>query len=122
MTIKVHIDRSWARRGWDIYICQERGDAMDLFYFENGGWMGREIESPLPFEPGPSLFLRDEWATALTEALLSHGVRPDIEARNEGELTAAKAHLADLEMLLELRLKPCEEAPCPSTTPTPPSR
>lgn len=124
MTLKIHVDRSWAKRGWDVYILEDQGTTMSIYRPDGDWWTAEALPAPFTKDPGaPSLFLRDEWATALTEVLMIHGVRPDIEARNEGELKAMSAHLADLQMLLELRLKPSrKELPCSPTNPTLPSR
>ena len=54
----------------------------------------------------PTLTIQSHLAQKLVEAFMGLGIKPDAEARNEGELGATKYHLEDLRTLLKIREKP----------------
>ena len=82
--------------GFDVYVLSKRSDGNFIL---NGDVWSEAKEGD---EHKPTFRLTSEMAKLLTEALLSKGVRPDEESRNEGRLEATRYHLEDLRKMLKL--------------------
>ena len=100
---QVSVEHNPSMRAWDVYVLSERQDGGQLYIarpaLNDWGWTVTPVTEQ---RTDPSLVLAEEVAQGLVTALMQRGVRPDVEARNEGELDATKRHLADLRAMLGL--------------------
>ena len=99
------VERDYGYRGYRVYF-RRRGELREVLEGRNGKLEGRVIDTPEEemAEVWPAFVLEEEVARKLIEQFLTLGVRPDVEARNEGELEATKRHIEDLQGIIA-RLK-----------------
>lgn len=107
--IEVHVERDILRKGFNVYVGRvdpETGAIGALARIPQDGEAGTFGFVWEDVEPGvttePTMFLTEPIAQSLAGSLVEGGVRPDEDARLEGELEATRAHLEDVRALLGL--------------------
>lgn len=97
---KVIVQSSPMKFGYNVYVIERGHDGTRLLRGDN--WYK---VSPDASTHDPTYFFDEETAKMILEQLLQQGVRPDDEAKREGEIKATKYHLEDLRNLLKLNPK-----------------
>jgi len=99
-TIKVEVERDYARYGYAVWVTERRG--VDLYVLapdENYEWVGHKVD-PSVADNRPSLRLPKEYADALLAALQEAGAKNrnrDHElGAMQGKLEATERHLSDM--------------------------
>jgi hypothetical protein len=103
------VEYDYVVSGYNVYLRRRLRDGSVKFLQSRNGQLIEQTIDPeehgVQHDIYPAFVLGDAVAKALVEALTNEGVRPDQEARNEGELEATKRHLADLQEVFKVSSK-----------------